>query len=145
MLACFKMALMYTFAQENPDQTVGFFIVQIPAKYLPYAQLAVTLLLNGPGAVIIEAMGIVAAHAFEFFEKIWPEFGGGPRLIFVPAFVQRLFAGEPGVGERRTYGTSFAPRPVGTGPGAQSGRSNAGWSSGSAWGNRGAGRRLGGD
>ena len=63
------MALMYTFSQEDPNRNVHFFIVNIPAKYLPYASLAITYLTQGPVETMVQATGIIAAHAYDFRQK----------------------------------------------------------------------------
>jgi Derlin-2/3 len=148
LLSPLSMALMYTFALENPNAQISFFIVQMPAKFLPYASLVITFLLAGPHQTMVQATGILSAHAYEFLDVIWPEYGGGPRLIQVPQFVQKLFAVPAGTGQTRSHGTAFGARPggIGSAPGAQAeaGR-GGGWTSGSAWNSRGAGRRLGGE
>lgn len=142
-----SMALIYTFAQEDPNRVVSFFIIQMPAKYLPYASLAITYVIAGPFATMIQATGILAAHLYDFLDRIWPQFGGGQQWIRVPQFVQNAFATPGGTGQTRAYGTAFNARPGGAGqsvPQNQAG-SGGGYASGSAWGSRGSGRRLGGD
>lgn len=140
------MALIYTFAQEEPNRQVQFFIVQMPAKYLPYASLAITYVLGGPFQTMIQATGILAAHAYEFFDKIWPQFGGGQRWTQTPRWVQKWFAAPAGTPQNRSYGTAFGARAnaPGTSSQNQTGRSSgSSWTSGSVW--RGGGRRLGGE
>jgi Derlin-2/3 len=148
LLSPLSMALMYTASMENPNAQVSFIIIQMPAKYVPFASLVITFVTASPYLALIQSMGIVSAHAYEFFDKIWPEFGGGPRLIRVPQFLQRLFAAPAGTGQTRAYGTAFGARSGGPGSApvaqAEAGRAG-GWTSGSAWNSRGAGRRLGGD
>lgn len=139
------MALIYTFAQEDPNRQVQFFIVQMPAKYLPYASLAITYLVAGPFQTMIQATGILAAHLYDFLDRVWPEFGGGTKYTTTPLFIQKLFAGTGQPQTNRTYGTAFAGRPASQ-PAAQnqgSGPLPNSWASGSAW--SGSGRRLGGD
>ncbi|CAK3833875.1 related to F-LANa [Lecanosticta acicola] len=142
-----SMALIYTFAQEDPNRVVSFFIVQMPAKYLPYASLAITYLLAGPFATMVQATGILAAHLYDFLDRIWPQFGGGQQWIRVPQFVQKTFATPGGTGQARTYGTAFGARAGGQRQTVQQNQtgSGGGWTSGSAWGSRGSGRRLGGE
>jgi Derlin-2/3 len=143
LLHALSMALTYTFSQEDPNRTVGFFIVQMPAKYVPYASLAVTFLMAGPFMTMIQATGIIAGHAYEFLDKIWPKQGGGKEWVKPPQIVQKWFPTPGGGAQTRAYGTAFAGN-AGSQAAGQANRS-AGWTSGSAWSNRGAGRRLGSD
>lgn len=145
LLNALSMAMIYTVAQEDPNRTVQFFIVQMPAKYLPYASLAITYLMAGPFQTMIQATGILAAHLYDFLDRIWPQFGGGKQYIRTPQVLQRWFATPGGTPQNRAYGTAFGARAGASNQAsaqAQSGGSSS-WSSGSAWG--GAGRRLGGD
>ncbi|EME43163.1 hypothetical protein DOTSEDRAFT_72519 [Dothistroma septosporum NZE10] len=142
-----SMALIYTFAQDDPNRVVQFFIVQMPAKYLPYASLAITYLMAGQYATLVQATGILAAHLYDFLDRIWPRFGSGPKLIQVPQWIQRQFAAPAGVGQGRSYGTAFTGRTGGPGqpPAQNQTGSGGGWASGSSWTGRGSGRRLGGE
>jgi len=123
------LAFAYTFSQDNPNANVSIFILTFPAKYLPAALLALTLVMDGPYAALLEVTGLIAAHLYDFLTRIWPTFGGGTNYIFTPDFVKRWFGGN--VPQRRSYGTAF--------PAAESGpRNDDGWSN-----SRGPGRRLG--
>lgn len=144
LLSPLSMALIYTFAQEDPNRSVSFFIIQMPAKYVPYASLAITYVMAGPFMTMIQATGIFAAHAYEFLDKVWPQHGGGAQWIQPPQFLQKWFAVPGQTGQTRAYGTAFGARANASGPAPSQGQS-AGWTSGSAWGTRGAGRRLGSD
>lgn len=145
LLNALSMALIYTFAQEDPNRQVQFFIVQMPAKYLPYASLAITYLMAGPFQTMIQGTGILAAHLYEFLDRIWPQFGGGQKLIQTPQIVQKWFAAVGGTPQNRAYGTAFGARAGGPQPPQNQSGSGSSWTSGSAWGGRGSGRRLGGD
>jgi len=139
------MALIYTFAQEDPNRQVQFFIVQMPAKYLPYASLAITYLVAGPFQTMIQSTGILAAHMYDFLDRVWPTYGGGQKYTTPPLFIQKLFTGTGQPQTNRAYGTAFASRSANQ-PAAQnqgSGPLPNSWTSGSAW--SGSGRRLGGD
>ncbi|KKA21843.1 Centromere/microtubule-binding protein Cbf5 [Rasamsonia emersonii CBS 393.64] len=133
------LAFIYTWAQDNRGRKVMFFVIQIPAEWLPFAMLAVTLVMHGWGSVMSQGTGILAAHLYDFLTRIYPTFGGGRNYITTPAFIQRIFDGHRATS--RTYGTAYRP-------GQQSTQgSSSGWSSsfGSSWSSRGPGRRLGGD
>lgn len=144
LLQALVMALIYTVAQEDPNRQVQFFIVQMPAKYLPYASLAITYLTAGPFHTMIQATGILAAHLYNFLDRIWPEFGGGHQYIQTPQILQRWFTANVGSGQNRSYGTAFGARAGASGAQNQSGAASS-WASGSGWTSRGSGRRLGGD
>jgi Derlin-2/3 len=150
LLSPLTLALAYTYAQENPDRQLSYFIVTFSSKYLPYAMLAMTFVMGSPQEAMLQATGLVAAHAYDVLTKYWPEYGGGSRLISTPQFVQKWFARPDGTASNRGAGTAFAARPAAV-PQQQTGRSG-GWASGfgggsggGAWNNRGSGHRLGGD
>lgn len=134
------LAFIYTWAQDNRGRKVMFFVIQIPAELLPFAMLAVTLVMNGWGGVMSQGTGILAAHLYDFLTRIYPTFGGGRNYITTPAFIRRMFDGQRVTA--RTYGTAYRP-----GQQSTQGSSSSGWGSsfGSSWSSRGAGRRLGGD
>ena len=85
---------------------------------------------------MIQATGLVAAHAHDFLTRIWPTFGGGSNLVPTPAFVWRWFQiTQPSV-RHRPGGTAFVPaQRVG----------GAGNVLPESWKSRGSGHRLGGD
>jgi len=150
LLSPLTLALAYTFAQENPNRQMTYFIVTFSAKWLPYAMIAMTFVMAGPSEALLQATGIVAAHAYDFLTKIWPEYGGGRRILATPQIVQRWFAKPGGTAQARPAGTAFSGRPAGSSnvP-QQQGGSGGGWasgfSSGGNWNSRGQGRRLGGE
>ncbi|KAK5115916.1 hypothetical protein LTR62_000372 [Meristemomyces frigidus] len=144
------LALAYTYAQENPNRQLSYFIVTFSAKWLPYAMLAMTLVTATPQEAMLQGTGLIAAHAYDFVTRIWPQYGGGSRLLTTPQAVQRFFAKPGGTAQSRGAGTAFAARPAAAAnvPQQQTG-STGGWASGfsggNAWGVRGSGRRLGGE
>lgn len=134
------LALAYTSTQDDRGQQAQFFIVTIPAPWIPYTMLLITLVTAGPNATMVQATGIVAAHLHDFLTRLWPMFGGGRNLLPTPAIFKRWFF----VRQRNTgYGTAQVAR------GQTSGQtSSEGSSSGvlpESWRNRGSGHRLGGD
>jgi hypothetical protein len=80
-LSALTLALAYTYAQENPNRQLSYFIVTFSAKYLPYSMLAMTFVMASPQAALQQATGLIAAHLYEFLTKTWPEHGGGRKLI----------------------------------------------------------------
>lgn len=150
LLSPLTLALAYTYAQENPNMQISYFVVTFSAKWLPIVMLIGTLVMASPGAALQQSAGLVAAHAYEFLTVVWPQYGGGRRLISTPAFVQRWFAPVGGA-QRRGAGTAFNVQTPGSAqnvPQRQTGNAG-GWTSSfggsNAWGSRGSGRRLGGD
>lgn len=102
--------------------------------------LLLTFIMAGPNAALMQFMGLVAAHLYDFLTRLWPTFGGGKNYIRTPNVVKRWFgADKPGF-THRGYGSSYRPPVQTAGRGTSSG---FGFST--AWGTRGQGRRLGGD
>ena len=106
----------------------------------------------------MEATGIIAAHIYEFLTVIYPRIRGTRSLIQTPQLLRSLFdkPTEHGRSIRvKAYGTAYTGNISGRGAASQDnsgstlGSSSSGWSSGlglgGTWGNRGTGRRLGGD
>ncbi|KAJ8609999.1 hypothetical protein MRB53_038839 [Persea americana] len=146
-----SMAFVYIWAQENPNAQLTFYIVTFSAKYLPYAMLAMTVVMASPASAMHEATGILSAHLYLLLTKIWPEYGGGRNIIFIPDLVKTWFVTDGGTPRQRTYGTAFDARttPSRNVPQNQS-RGNSFTSgftggSGGTWNSRGQGHRLGGD
>ncbi|CZT06380.1 related to F-LANa protein [Rhynchosporium agropyri] len=135
------LAMCYTSTQDARGQKATFIVVQIPAQFIPYAMLLMTLVMNGAGAAKIQATGLVAAHLYDFLTRLYPTFRGGRNMLSTPAFVKRMWETTvPGVGNR-AYGTAFTPAQR---PGAASG-STSGAVLPESWRSRGSGHRLGGD
>ena len=149
LLSALTLALAYTYAQDNPNRQVSYFIVTFSVKWLPYVMLAMSFVMAGPQEALIQSTGLVAAHTYNFLTKIWPEYGGGRRYISTPQTVRKWFA-QPGItATRRGAGTAYNAGSAGNQnvPQRQTG-SGGGWTSGmtgSGWTSRGQGRRLGGD
>ncbi|KAK4969912.1 hypothetical protein LTR66_003056 [Elasticomyces elasticus] len=147
-LSALTLAFTYTYAQDNPTKRLTFFIITFQAKYLPFAMLLMTFVMDSPWSAIVQATGLVAAHLYDFLSRIWPTFAGGTNVIKTPMFVRRWFE-KPGASQSvRGFGTAFSARPAsGTAQSQTQGRTT-GWTSGfggGMWGSRGQGRRLGGD
>jgi len=133
--------MCYTCTQDARGQKATFIVVQIPAQFIPYAMLLMTLVMAGAQAAKIQATGLVAAHLYDFLTRLYPEFGGGMNLVPTPNFIKRMWQSTvPGV-DHRAYGTAFTP--------AQRSASASGSAAGGvlpeSWRDRGSGHRLGGD
>lgn len=137
------MAFIYSWSQrERGNSTKFMYMIDIPCVALPYALLLVTLVSKGWYKTLVESMGILAAHLYNFLTVIYPVYGGGRNYLAVPAFVEKWFT--RGDGANRSYGTPFRPSETPRSEGT------TGWTSGSIWGGsdnnwkgRGTGRRLG--
>lgn len=131
------LAMAYTATQDARGQKAGFFFFTVPAQLIPVCMMAATLLMAGPGQMLLQLTGLVAAHMHDFLTRIWPEFGGGRNWIPTPSFFSRLVT-TPRV-LQRDYGTGIrATQSTGSGTGSQG--------SGllpDSWRNRGTGHRLG--
>lgn len=123
------MAITYTYAQENRGKKITFYVITMDAKYLPYAILVLTLVMSSPEAAMRDAIGLVAAHLYDFLTVYWPQFGRGFNVIQTPRFMTQWFANNGGRKNVtvKNYGIAYQPR-----------------SMGSSWSSRGQGRRLGG-
>ncbi|KAL3423978.1 der1-like family protein [Phlyctema vagabunda] len=136
------LALAYTSTQDDRGQKATFFVVTIPAQWIPYAMLLMTFVMAGSGAAKIQATGLIAAHLHDFLSRLWPTFGGGRNLVPTPSFVKRMFQTNEATVTNRSFGTSFAPA-------QRTPASTSAAASGSvlpeSWRARGTGHRLGGD
>ena len=129
------IAIAYTYSQDNRGRKIKFFIISMDVKWLPYAMLFLNFILNGMPSTQVQAMGIPAAHLYDFLTRLWPTFGGGRNLLPTPAFVSRWFGGASGSDRIivKKHATVYRPPPTTT----------SSFSGG--WGSRGQGRRLGGN
>jgi Derlin-2/3 len=131
------LALAYTACQDDRGMRSTFLVFQIPAPWIPYAMILMTLLMDGPGAAKIQGTGLIAAHLHDFLTRLWPTFGGGRNLVPTPNIIKRLFHVDGPL--RRTYGTAFAPASSASASGSSAGVLPESWRS------RGSGHRLGGN
>ncbi|KAH7166085.1 P-loop containing nucleoside triphosphate hydrolase protein [Dactylonectria macrodidyma] len=132
------LAMAYTVTQDQRGMKATFYFITIPAQLTPIAMILVNLLFpGGHMAMLLQLEGLVAAHLYDFFARIWPEFGGGPNILATPAFVTRLVQ-TPRILERG-FGTAIRPEDSASG-------SSSGVSRGplpDSWRTRGRGQRLG--
>lgn len=136
------LAFAYTSAQDERGQKAQFFIITIPAQWIPFAMLLMTFVMAGPSAALVQSTGLIGAHLHDFFTRLWPTFGGGRNLLPTPSFIRRLFETRTATVNHRPYGTSFAPAQQHTS--AATGASTGGVLP-ESWRSRGSGHRLGGD
>lgn len=139
------LAFAYTSTQDDRGQKAQFFIVTIPAQWIPFAMLLMTLIMAGPSAAMVQGTGLVAAHLFDFLTRLWPEFGGGRNLLPTPGFIRRLWETKTAAVENKGYGTSFTPAQRSSSAATTSSSSGAGGVLPESWRTRGSGHRLGGE
>ncbi|KAF5021652.1 hypothetical protein F66182_6310 [Fusarium sp. NRRL 66182] len=130
------LAMVYTTTQDQRGQKTQYLALTIPAQALPICMIVVTALMGGPTKALVEVEGLLAAHLYDFLTRIWPEFGNGPRLLRIPAWLERLVQ-TPRVASRG-FGTAVRP--------SNSTGSSTGVNTGplpDSWRTRGPGHRLG--
>lgn len=142
-LPALSLAYAYTFAQDNPTRQVSFFVVNFDAKYLPYALLFMSFVMDGPEPALAQSAGLFAAHLYDFLTRIWPTFGGGKNYIFTPRIVKGWFGQKAGTVQDRGFGHAVQGRGNATASGASSSSSSAAEGVRNRWGSMGPGRRLG--
>lgn len=133
------LAMTYTVTQDQRGQKAQYFVLTIPAQALPICMIVVAALMAGPYKALVEVEGLVAAHLYDFLSRLWPEFGNGPRLLRIPAWLERLVQ-TPRV-LQRGFGT--AVRPGNTASTGSSSGMDKGGPLPDSWRTRGRGQRLG--
>jgi len=144
-LPALSVAYAYTYAQENPTRKVSFFVITFDAKFLPFALLAMSFVMDGPDSALTQLCGLLAAHLYDFLTRIWPTFGGGKNYIFTPQIVRGWFTASPGSVQSRGFGHAVQGSGRTAGAPGSGAPSTTGASTGvrNAWGQMGPGRRLG--
>jgi Derlin-2/3 len=135
------LSFITTSTLDSWNVPISFFgFVTIPAQYLPYFLLFITLVCVGAPGALIQGTGLVAAHAYDFLTGLYSAYGGPSRnLLPTPEFLRKVLGTRVEV--VRPYGTVLNAN-------ASSGSASAGVGA-SAWrvglGKWGNGQRLGGD
>lgn len=127
-LQALNLAMCYTVTQDQRGMKANLMFVTIPAPMTPFAMLAFNLLFpNGVRSMLLQLLGLLSAHLFDFLTRIWPEYGGGRNLISTPAFFSTAVRSL----ESRAATSAAAPSGGSRGPLPDS------------WRTRGPGQRLG--
>lgn len=145
-LPALSLAYAYTFGQDNPTRSVQFFILNFDAKFLPFAMLFLTFVIDGPDAAASQLTGLIAAHLYDFLTRIWPTFGGGTNYIRTPQIVKGWFSATAGSVQDRGYGHAVQGRGRAAGAPGSGAQPTTGRTTGAntPWSGMGPGRRLGG-
>lgn len=119
----------YIWSARIPEAQVSLMgAVTLPAKYLPYANLLIDLIVGGPGLMLEAATGLASAFVWNYIRhaRLRPgnSLGGRTKLdavlikylqpwLVTPPRVRRLLMGNVRM-HSRTYGTAYtasAPEP----------------------------------
>jgi Derlin-2/3 len=131
------IAFLYTSSQDDRGQMTTYYIVTVPAQWMPYLVLLMTWLTAGTSALKIGLCGLVAAHLHDFLTRLWPEFGGGNNLLPTPRFIRRMWETIQTTVQHKPHGTSITPAQRSQAEDTSSGPLPDSWKS------RGSGHRLG--
>ncbi|KAL6360358.1 hypothetical protein LRP88_06063 [Fusarium phalaenopsidis] len=137
LLSGLILAMVYTATQDQRGQKAQYFFFTVPAQAVPLCMIVLSML-TPVGRPMVQLEGLLAAHMYDFLTRIYPEFGGGPVLLRVPAWLESIVRTPRTV--KRTYGT--AVRPSGPSTGSSTGAETGGPLPDS-WKSRGKGHRLG--
>ncbi|SZE99837.1 unnamed protein product [Blumeria hordei] len=135
------LAFAYTSCQDDKGQKANFYIITIPALWVPYAMLLVNFLMAGPEVAKVQVTGLLAAHLHYFLTHLWPTFGGGRNLIPTPGFIRNIWEQKQPSTQGRGYSTSNKSFP----PNSQSAPGRTNRILPQSWQSRGSGHRLGGN
>ncbi|TQS38203.1 hypothetical protein Golomagni_01297 [Golovinomyces magnicellulatus] len=136
------LAFAYTSSQDDRGNKANFFIVTIPAVWVPYAMLLMTLVMTGIEAAKVQLTGLVAAHLHDFLTRLWPKFGGGNNLYPTPWFLNTFWQPYQFTEIHRPFGTSLRPKSQSKPKPTMSSTKDI---LPKSWQARGSGHRLGGD
>ncbi|KAI0996709.1 hypothetical protein K3495_g11475 [Podosphaera aphanis] len=134
------LAFTYTSAQDDRGQKANFFIVTIPAEWIPFAMLLMNFIMAGPYSAKVQITGLVAAHLHDFLTRLWPTFGGGSNLVPTPRLITHFWKPSDPVVNTRLHGNAYTSSQRATATSSSlSGRVLP-----QSWKSRGSGHRLGG-
>lgn len=127
------LAFVTTSTIDSWDQPITFIIIKMPAQYLPYAIIFITLIICGPQSALIEITGVAAALLYNLLTGNYPSSGIKRNLISTPGWMKKVFGTQTMV--ERPYGTVSMPGVTG----------EAAWGLDLSWKRFGPGRTLGGE
>ncbi|KAH9310935.1 hypothetical protein KI387_025970, partial [Taxus chinensis] len=84
--------MVYVWSKRNPFVHMSFLgLFTFTAPYLPWVLLGFSVLVGS--SPWVDLLGMVAGHAYYFFEDVYPNMTGR-RLLKTPAFIKSLFPEE---------------------------------------------------
>lgn len=127
--------VLYTWSKRHPTSQANIWGVPVPAIYLPFAYLALSVFMGGAYMDILQ--GMICAHVYYFLADVVPQVQGRDVLA-TPQFLIDYF----GVGEYRPVTAAPVPPRPPTGAGVPDNAAQRGTGGGYNWG---GGRTLGRD
>ncbi|WFC99139.1 hypothetical protein MYAM1_001880 [Malassezia yamatoensis] len=117
--------IMYIWAAQMPDAQVSMMgMLALPAKYLPYANLAIDLIIGGPSLMMEAATGLASAFLWNYVRRARMPPGTSLRpsasldgflvkyiqpCLSTPAILRTWMHGNAHT-RQTAYGTAFTPR-----------------------------------
>lgn len=127
-----SLCFVTSWTRDAWDQPVTFFVLKMPAQYLPWAIIFLKLIIGSPRAAMIEATGLVAAYVYDLMTGLYPNFGIKRNFIATPRWMNKMLGVQRVV--ERPYGSIIVP-----------GGGEAAWGLDLSWKRFGPGHTLGGE
>ncbi len=87
---CLISSIIYVWSKHFPDNSIMLYgLVKIQSFYLPFAFLAISLLLSQ--SMIPDIVGIVVGHIYYYLHDIYPRVSGR-QILQTPGFLKRWLA-----------------------------------------------------
>lgn len=84
------IAIIHLWGRHATNVTVALYgFIQIPAKYLSLALLALDIIISG-GVSQADIYGLLGGHLYYFLDSVYPMMPQGKQLIFVPLWFERF-------------------------------------------------------
>lgn len=131
------MALTYTWAQDNANTQVMFYVLKVKAVYIPFIMLLMALIMGGQPGFLMAGTGYIAAHLYYFLDTLYPlavKKSWNKNLMEPPSFYYTLFPtyGLPGGNGNSGPNTGGGPQSTGFGTVIKPKGGSTGYSSGSS-------------
>lgn len=84
------IAIIHLWGRHATNVTVSMYgFIQIPAKYLSLAMLALDVIIRGSFSPS-DALGLVGGHLYYFLDSVYPTMPQGKNVISVPIWYERI-------------------------------------------------------
>lgn len=84
------IAIIHLWGRHATNVTVNLYgFINIPAKYLSLAMLALDVVING-GVANADVFGLIGGHFYYFLDSVYPSMPDGRQLIVVPMWFERF-------------------------------------------------------
>lgn len=136
------IGLVHLWSRYNAQKEVSFFYgLRFKAAYLPFAMIAIDLLMQQP--IIDSLVGIVVSHLWYFVREVYPRAYFGRELLKTPQFLVRLCAPLALKSAQSAANGSFTVYAPSSGPNAKNATAASASSSSAYRAFGGKGRKLG--